>query len=952
MRIATVLRMLRSCFLLGSLAAASAATYASAEQFDAESIRRISGAVFEVVIEKPVRDSLSYAQPLPMHLIPYAVRTDKYYSIGTAFAIGPMQFVTAAHVLNLGLESQLPQACLRDRDGNIFQIDRVVKYSEQRDFAVFTLKGKMAQVYFQVNQIPAVNQKVFAVGNALGEGIVIRDGLYTSSTPEAENGAWKWLRFSAAASPGNSGGPLLDGAGNVIGVVLQKSPNENLNLALPISEVLNAKENLAVVHRLMQFSILNMPFGATAKSHQEIRLPKSPQELSRELVSGLELSGYDLADSVFKQHRAIIFPNGAGAENLLGTNHHLTFLFPYLIMQGQDGNWTVNRAPETKVADFPNNGRLKSGNIGNTLFFYLQKPDDMALETLYRDSKQFMDLVLKGFYLPRKFESEQVRVTSLGKPCEEYLFTDSYGRKWLVKSWLIEYSDEKVVTFSLPVPGGCVTMMRANQTGAVNVGDVADLKILTNFVMAPYHGTLKKWREFLAQRELLPQALSDLKLYFDYGKRFDYQSKHFSLSFTPELLRISEKSLVTLDLDFFRQGGRTVCDVSSLSYGEDLGEYTYFAITRASRPAKGASDKMQAEWEKLAGARYPYNRSAYSEDKFTAITGLVKAPQNPVPEVLYTALYGQNGKVEQAEMDRKFGQLLALITVGENERGSNISPGLMADPYHDQADYIRALWGQILEREPRTADDYVLRGHVYRHKGELEKAVADYGKAISLNANGAEQYYGLGLTYQLQGKVELALENYGKAIKADSKHSLSYINRGGLLQKRQRHDLALDDFSRALEADPTSAEAYNARGFSYSAKGELQKSLDDLDKALELKPGFANALSNRGTVHGRRKEYAQAIADFTKALELDPDNAEIYNNRGFTYKMKGDLASALADFDRATELDRNYTLAYVNRGNLYGMNNDRFRACADWKTACQQGVCGNYNLAKGKGGCQ
>lgn len=951
MRIATILQMLRSCFFLGALAAASAAPYASAEQLNAESIRQIDGAVFEVVIEKPVRDSLSYAQPLPMNLIPYAVRTDKYYSIGTAFAIGPMQFVTAAHVLNLGLESQLPQVCIRDRDGNIFQIDRVVKYSEPRDFAVFTLKDKMAQVYFQVNPTPAVNQKVFAVGNALGEGIVIRDGLYTSSTPEAENGAWKWLRFSAAASPGNSGGPLLDGAGNVIGVVLQKSPNENLNLALPISEVLNAKENLAVAHRTMQFSILNMPFGAMAKSHQEISLPKSPQELSRELVSGLELFGYDLAESAFMQHRATIFPNGVGAENLLHTNHHLTFLFPYLIMQGQDGNWTVNRAPEIKESDFTNNGRLKSGNIGNTLFLYLQKPDDMPLGTLYRDSKQFMDLVLRGYYLPRKVESEQVRVTSLGKPCEEYLFTDSYGRKWMVKSWLIEYSDEKVVTFSLPVPGGCVTMMRANQTGAVNAGEVADLKILTNFVMAPYHGTLKKWREFLAQRELLPLAFSDLKLDFEYGKRFDYRSKRFSLSFTPELLRISEKSLVTLDLDFFRQGGRTVCDVSSLSYGEDLGEYTYFAVTRVSRPAKGAGDKMQAEWEKLAGASYPYNRSAYYEDKYTTITGLVKAPQDPAPEVLYTALYGQNGKVEQAEMDRRFGQLLARVSVGENERGDNISPGSMVEP-HDQADYIRALWGQILEREPRTADDYVLRGHVYRHKGELEKAVADYGKAISLNAKGAEQFYGLGLTYQLQGKVELALENYGKAIEADSKHSLSYITRGGLLQKRQQHDLALVDFSRALEADPNSAEAYNARGFSYSAKGELQKALDDLDKALELKPGFANALSNRGTTHGRRKEYAQAIADFTKALELDPGNAETYNNRGFTYKMKGDLASALADFDRATELDKNFTLAFVNRGNLFGMNNDRVRACADWKTACKQGMCTNYNLAKNRGICQ
>src|SRR5581483_8096915 len=95
------------------------------------------------------------------------------------------------------------------------------------------------------NAKPSLNSVVYAVGNALGTGVVIRDGLYTSDTPEDENGRWKWMRFSAAASPGNSGGPLLDQDGKVIGVVLMKSPNENLNYALPIGEVLNATSSMA-----------------------------------------------------------------------------------------------------------------------------------------------------------------------------------------------------------------------------------------------------------------------------------------------------------------------------------------------------------------------------------------------------------------------------------------------------------------------------------------------------------------------------------------------------------------------------------------------------------------------------------------------------------------------------------------------------------------------------------
>ncbi|HEY8287755.1 MAG TPA: serine protease, partial [Acetobacteraceae bacterium] len=90
---------------------------------------------------------------------------------------------------------------------------------------VFSLASPPAEDALTPDTRPPLNQVVYSVGNALGTGIVIRDGLYTSDTPEQQDGSWKWMRFSAAASPGNSGGPLLDASGKLIGVVLMKSAN-------------------------------------------------------------------------------------------------------------------------------------------------------------------------------------------------------------------------------------------------------------------------------------------------------------------------------------------------------------------------------------------------------------------------------------------------------------------------------------------------------------------------------------------------------------------------------------------------------------------------------------------------------------------------------------------------------------------------------------------------------
>ena len=43
-----------------------------------------------------------------------------------------------------------------------------------------------------------------AIRRIRSTGVVIRDGLYTSDTPEQQDGRWDWMRFSAAASPGKA----------------------------------------------------------------------------------------------------------------------------------------------------------------------------------------------------------------------------------------------------------------------------------------------------------------------------------------------------------------------------------------------------------------------------------------------------------------------------------------------------------------------------------------------------------------------------------------------------------------------------------------------------------------------------------------------------------------------------------------------------------------------------
>ncbi len=639
-------------------------------ELDCRVMDAISDAVYEVVVPKPTTDSLQYEKPLPMDLLPYSVRADKYYSVGTAFAISPSEFVSAAHVMNLGGGSQFKEIFLRDQEGKVYSIEKILKYSKNRDFIVFSLHNANAKGFLPTNIKPRLNQKVYAVGNALGEGIVIRDGLYTSDTPEEEAGEWKWIRFSAAASPGNSGGPLLDHNGRVIGIVLRKSPNENLNYAVPILEVVNANKSVAFVQTKMRYILDNMDMTKRETLKREITLPKTYQELDSELNAIMDQFSNKLLKDLLAENRDTIFPHGPGSTRLFYKSYNA--VFPRLIMKGKDGNWDAFYPNRTREADLGNNGRLTYGTLGSTTFLYIHKPEDVPLEAFYSDSKLFMDMILKGGERSREIGPESIKITSMGRAFEDNRFTDSYGRIWMVRTWLIEYDDRKVVTFSLPVPGGCIVMMRTGQTGTVNREDIPELKVLSDFMYVSYYGTFKEWRDFLSMKDLLPSVFSTLDIHIGKDKFFQYKSARLCLSYGPEIMKISDKSSLELDFGYFREHGKTVWDIQEIIAIEEKYNQVGYAVARMMKPPSELGDQYQSHWENMVERKFPYDRSAYYKDKVTIIStancggdqGAKKGTTSG--SVLYTVGFIKEGNISQKEMDAKLEMFMRHLTIYEN----------------------------------------------------------------------------------------------------------------------------------------------------------------------------------------------------------------------------------------------------------------------------------------------
>lgn len=633
---------------------------ASAASLDAALLPKIQAATFEVVAAKPADDPLTYEKPLPLDLLPFQERTDKYHSIGTAFAIGKNQFVTAGHVLLTGVDSLWGAPSLRDANGKIYAIDKIQKFDLRKDFVVFTVSGDPGPATLEVDTRPVLNQEVYAVGNALGTGVVIRDGLYTSDTPEQQDGAWKWMRFSAAASPGNSGGPLLSKEGKVIGVVLMKSANENLNYALQMGEVLNAPAKAVMDTRVpFRFDIFSSTLSNSLKD--QFALPLGVGEFFKRYES--VFNGYidSQLKEILSKDTDKLFPRGDGSNQLLYGASWMNTV-PGLIVRNSAGEWGLVEKEGNRMS-LAANGYVQAGVSGHNFLLHLRRPDNLSADKLYSDPAALAEQLCKMGIFMRPVGSEQVRITSLGKPATDSVYVDHSQRRWQLRVWTLPFANTRVITYALPVPDGYAMLMRFASADD-SYDNLADMRALLDYMSVGYEGSLAQWKDFLKNTALLPDALKSVHIQADYQQRFSYSSNRLAFAVTPQLQKIEPESTLTLGMGFVPDHGKVVWDVNAVSLRANPQESDRLHIERNVVPPPTLDDDAKSYWDKLLKRRHPYEGTAYSANGETRI-GAPASGAGATPGVVYSVFYAMSGSQGQDSMKPKLDLLMKDLKVSE-----------------------------------------------------------------------------------------------------------------------------------------------------------------------------------------------------------------------------------------------------------------------------------------------
>ena len=557
--------------------------------------KKVRAATFEVVVPKPAETSVTYERPLPLELIPFVERNDRYWPIGTAFAIGADTFVTAGHVLRGALGGAGGPPVLRGADGKIVAIESVLKFSAHQDFAVFKTSAAAASQVLDTSNTTTIDEPVFAVGNALGEGVVIRDGLLTSLTPEDQDGRWKWLRYSAATSPGNSGGPLLNAAGVVIGVVIGKSPGENLNYALPIEYVTNARmESRMDVRFPLRVPVLRDPVVAKFDSTLPLPLPLADFE---KRLRGETLRIYrEERARLLAQNQAALLPRGKGDKLLASVT---AAQCPMLVVQGKDGSWDIDESPRT-TEDLPDDGKFCSRQSGEVPVFSIERGKNTE-PRFYEDPRFAMDLLLKALRFPRMVGSEPVVVTSLGAAKRNVEHRDRFGRRWRIVTFGLPYVDSTFVLMLLPTPKGYAGILQFAERGGEELA-LEQITFLSDYFYVSYSGTFAQWRAFLSRADLRPAVLDKVNVGRD-ASGVHFRSRRLDFDLPPGLMQLDDQAIFTLQMSYAIEAGQLVWDIGAVYVATDDDDKMFVGLIRQPKPASGAGKDLNERWQEILDSK-------------------------------------------------------------------------------------------------------------------------------------------------------------------------------------------------------------------------------------------------------------------------------------------------------------------------------------------------------------
>ncbi len=253
---------------------------------------------------------------------------------------------------------------------------------------------------------------------------------------------------------------------------------------------------------------------------------------------------------------------------------------------------------------------------------------------------------------------------------------------------------------------------------------------------------------------------------------------------------------------------------------------------------------------------------------------------------------------------------------------------------------------QIVKLDPKSVEDHLLLGRLYRQNDELLKAENEFKAAVAIQPDSEEAVTTLAYLYNEEGDSNRALQVLN-AIPESQRTAKLYSALGYTYEQQKDYKKAVDAYRKSTQLDRDNLDAVRGLAQNLMNDGQTEAALEEYKAIVEADPSDAQTYMLIAEIDRRDGKFDQAMDALKKANAIVPDSLEVQYNIAVVDEAQGKYDDAIqilnqllsksaqdqSDFSAA---DKNNRALFLERlGSIYRDTNktqlalDTFRKMLD-----------------------
>ena len=227
---------------------------------------------------------------------------------------------------------------------------------------------------------------------------------------------------------------------------------------------------------------------------------------------------------------------------------------------------------------------------------------------------------------------------------------------------------------------------------------------------------------------------------------------------------------------------------------------------------------------------------------------------------------------------------------------------------------------QIVKLDPKSVEDHLLLGRLYRQNNELLKAENEFKEAVKIQPDSEEAVTMLAYLYNEEGDSNRALQVLN-TVPEKARTAKLYSALGYTYEQEKEYKQAVEAYKKSTQLDPDNLDAVRGLAQNLMNDGDTDAALEQYKAIVDADPSDAQTYMRIAEVDRRNGKYDQAMEALKKAAAIVPDSVEVQYNIALIDEVQGkydDAAQILTTLLQKTEHpDGDYSSADKNNRALF-----------------------------------